>query len=421
MLIRKGFRFRVYPSPEQTARLRAWEDSLRFLWNLANEQRLMGLARPKGEKRYPTAFDQMRELTELRAELPWLADVPRNVCAHLLVELDLAWQRCFKRLGRTPRWKRKNSDVLGLCESHFRGWRLDGSMLRFPKLGPVRLVLHRPLEGKPKTCTVRRDGDQWFASVLCEIEIADPLPRVEPVVALDRGVVNLVADSDGRVVPNPQHLKRAMVRLAHAQRVVARRKKGSKNREKAKIRVARLHRTVRRQRDHLLHVVSHGYAKSHGTVVVERLQIQNMAASARGSVDAPGHNVRQKAGLNRSILDAGWGKLTGMLRYKLAWSGGRLVEASAAYSSQTCGACGHVDGQSRRTQARFECVSCGHRAHADLNAAQVLLQRFRAVEPTVTGCGGSAIGRPARQQLRVVRRATRHEGSGSKASAFRPR
>ena len=107
VLVSKAFRYRVYPTQEQVARLNAWESALRFLWNLALEQRKLGLARPRDERRYPTAFDQINELTELRAALPWLADVPRNVCSQLLVELDRAWQRCFAKLARAPRWKRQ--------------------------------------------------------------------------------------------------------------------------------------------------------------------------------------------------------------------------------------------------------------------------------------------------------------------------
>jgi putative transposase len=116
MLIYKSFRYRVYPTSEQQARLGRWNDALRFLWNLALEQRKMGLART--DKHYPTAFDQINELTDLRRELPWLADVPRNVCAQLLVELDKGFQFCFRRISRMPRWRRKGGEFIGLCESH---------------------------------------------------------------------------------------------------------------------------------------------------------------------------------------------------------------------------------------------------------------------------------------------------------------
>ena len=360
VLVRKGLCYRVYPTPAQEKRLVAWESALRFLWNLALEQRKLGLARPRDERIFPTAFDQINQLTELRADLPWLADVPRNVCSQLLVELDKAFQRCFRRLARAPRFKRKGRDFLGLTEPHPKVWRLDGSVLRFPKLGNLKTVVHRSLEGKAKSCTLRREGDQWFVSILCEQEVAEPAPKTEPVVALDRGVRHLVADSEGHLIPNPSHLERSLKRLARAQRVVSRRQKGSKNRQKANARVARLHRTIRRQREHALHELSSTYAKNHGTVIVERLQIANM--------------VQVRSSLARRILDAGWGRFVEMLRYKLAWRGGRLIEVPAAYSSQTCSACGHVDARSRRADV-FRCGSCGYSDHADLNAAKVLKSR----------------------------------------------
>ena len=410
VLIHKAFRFRIYPSPEQIARMGQWEGALRFLWNVALEQRLMGLARCGDDKRYVTAFDQIKELTELRAELPWLADVPRNVCAQLLVELDKAWQRCFKRLGKRPRWKRKGKGSLGLCEPHPKTWRLDGKTLRFPKLGNIPIVVHRAVEGKPKTCTITYEGSQWFASISCEIEIADPAPRTEPVVGIDRGVANLLADSDGNLIPNPKYLDRTLKRLAHAQRVVSRRKKGSKNREKAKVRVATLHRKVRRQREHTLHTLSARYAKSHGTVVVEDLKIQNMVRSAKGTVDEPGANVSAKSGLNRSILDAGWGQLVSMLRYKLAWSGGNLVEVPAAYSSQTCSACGAVDAASRPSQSVFRCTCCGYSDHADLNASKVL--KTRANRSGLPG-EGSLLGTRRTRKLKIKLRAARRSTSES--------
>lgn len=408
LLLRKGFKYRVYPSDEQIARLSEWESALRFLWNLAHEQRLLGLART--DKRYPAAFDQHLELTALRAELPWLADVPRNVCAQLLVDLDAAWQRCFKKLARRPRWKRKGKDFLAVTEPHREKWRLDGSTLHFPKLGPVRVVLHRPLEGTPKRCTIRRDGDQWFASILCEIEVSDPAPHPGPPVGLDRGIVALVADSNGVITPNPKHLAASAARLARAQREVSRRKKGSKNREKSKARVARLHRKVRRQRDHVLHCLSSAYAKSHGLVVVEDLRIKNM--------------VRANTGLARSIHDAAWGRFDVMLGYKTIWNGGERRAVVAAWSSCTCAACGHIDPASRVSQARFVCTGCGVVEHADVNAAKVILQRgLIAVEPTVTVCGGtSAVRLPTKQKLRVARRGTQVEGlvhsESQKAPAF---
>ena len=397
MKVSKAFKFRIYPTAGQVVTLGRWSDALRFLWNLAHEQRLSGLDdHADDDKRYYGAFDQINQLTELRSELPWLAEVPRDVEAQLLVELDKAWQCCFRHITRRPRWKVKNRDNVNLCEPHPNKWWLKGDHLRFPKLSTLRIVAHRPLEGTPKTCTIVRDGDQWFASIVCIIEREALAPSTKPAIALDRGITNLVADSNGVRIENPRRLKRALKRLAHAQRVVARRKKGSRNREKAKLHVMRLHRKVRRQRDDFVHRLSHHYAESQGRVIVERLNVKGMLRN---------HH------LARDIADAGWGKLVQFLRYKLAWNGGTLVEVVAAYSSQTCSVCGYVDAANRHGEF-FHCLKCGHKDHADTNAAKVLLLRGTPGDATGAACGGYVeVRRPAKQELRVVRRGTRSRQS----------
>jgi putative transposase len=264
-----------------------------------------------------------------------------------------------------------------------------GNTLRFPKLGNLRAVVHRPLEGNPKSCTIRRDGDQWFVSIVCELELADPAPRLEPLVALDRGITHLVADSDGTLIENSEPLEAALKRLARAQRVVSRRKKGCNNRKKAASRVNRLHRKIRRQRDHVLHTLSAAYAKSHGTVVVERLQTANLL---------------QNRPLARRIADASWSRLVDLLRYKLAWSGGRLVEVPAAYSSQTCSGCGAIDPESRHRQS-FHCTQCGYDDHADLNAAKILKSRANRSALPVEGPPPKGTRRSRKVvKLRVPRR-----------------
>lgn len=413
MLLHRGFRYRIYPTYAQAERLRAWEGALRFLWNVANEQRRLAYGRCKVDRKYPSVFEQRRELTELRAMLPWLADVPRHLCDSVLMELDLGWQRCFARISGAPRFKKKGRGLAPMIEHDPSMFAVVGGDVDLPKMGRVRAVIHRPPVGAPKRCTITRDGDQWFASILCEIEVPDPAPSTKPAVAIDRGVAVLLADSDRRTVENPRHGAKLQPRIARAQRTVARRKKGSKNQLKARAKVARLQRKARRQREHTLHVESHHYAKNHGTVIVEALKVKNMTRSAKGTIEEPGTNVAAKAGLNRSILDAGWGRFVEMLRYKVVPEGGRVVEVPPAYSSQTCSCCGVVDAESRTTQAQFLCVHCGHLDNADLNAAQVLLVRgigALAAEAAATGCGGLAIGRPKKQQLRSVRGRPRQAG-----------
>src|SRR5262249_42160719 len=160
----------------------------------------------------------------------------------------------------------------------------------------------------------------------------------------------------------------------------------------AKVRVMRLHRKVRRQREHVLHCLSAVYAKSHGTVVVEKLNVRGMVKNRH---------------LARHIAGASWGRFVEMLRYKLAWSGGTLVEVPAQYSSQTCSACGVIDEASRRAE-RFRCLSCGYLDHADLNAAKILKSRANRSALPVEGSLmlGSRRSRKQKVELRCPRRST---------------
>ncbi len=404
MIVYRSTRYRIYPTPEQEARIRRWQDALRWLWNLAHEQRLMGLARPKDERIFVTYLDQQAELPALRAAAPWLADVPNAACARVLRELDRAWERCFKKVAGQPRWKRRagNSWLFAPDATRFT---VDDGAVRFQKLGSILAVTHRRPPGEPRTCFIANDVGQWFAVVLSRLEIVAPAPSVLPAVGIDRGVVNIIADSNGRVVENPRYDDRMQGRIAKAQRDVARKFEAAKadgrrpdgaNIRKGRERVAKLYRKVRRQRDHLLQVQSTHYAEQYGTIVLEKLAIVSMSASAKGTAEKPGRNVRQKSGLNRGIRSAAWGRLAVLTMRKAEERGGRVLEVPAAYSSQTCSACGHVAAENRRSQTAFLCVVCGHAEHADINAAKVILARGLA--------GNLAAPKAPKKTLRVLRR-----------------
>jgi putative transposase len=361
----------------------------------------------------------MKELTEVLKdpEFEWLADVPRNVLDQLLKELAKAWERGFKKISKPPHFKRKGRDNVSLIEPHPRYWRVtEEGDVRFPKLGVLKTKMHRPLEGKGKTCALVREADQWFVSISCEVEIEERL-RKPGRVGLDRGVKHLVADSDRNVFDGPEGMRTSTQRLTRAQRALSKKKKGSNNHRKAQLRVARLHRKVRRQRNHLLHQIALHYAKSHGTVVIEDLQVKNMTKSASGTSELPGRNVRQKAGLNRSILNSGWGLLAWMIQYKLDWAGGTLIKVPPHYTSQTCSCCETVDAASRISQSEFICTACGHADNADVNAAKVILSRG---DHGIAVCGGYPVGGPMKQKQRGVSPAQLSLGpEGHKAPPFR--
>ncbi len=427
MQVHKAFVYRLYPTAEQEQTLRRWEGVLRFVWNLAHEQRLRGLARRVGEKVYPSWYDQKKQLTELREEHDWIKALPCNAQQQTLRHLDEAWQRCFTKLGGRPRFKAKGVDAMGIAEPDARrSWKLvqrsGQDFLVFPKLGNLPVVVHRPLEGKAGTATITRDGDQWFVSIVCEMVVSEAkAPTGEPV-GLDRGVANLVADSTGHLEPRPAFLDQAEAKIAKASRDVSKKKKGSKNRAKACAKLAAVHRKVRRQRENVLHTLAHRYTKNHRVVIVEDLKIGSMVKSASGTVEEPGTNVAQKRGLNRRILQMGWGQFVNLLEQKSVRYGSRVVKVPAAYSSQTCAACGHVDAASRPTQDRFVCIACGQEEHADVNAASVLRQRYEEMNTRRTGgeevCGGDGVTWPVKQKPKTARSRTPRK-SGAKSSGLR--
>lgn len=146
MEIKRAYKFRIYPNAEQIGRMRSWRASLRWLWNLALEQRMMGLSRPRDERRYPSFFDQNRELTDVRALDSRLDDVPSCCCQQVLRELDLAWKRCFQRIAKAPRFKgHRHEEHLRIYAPDVNGWKIRGDELTFRKLGPMRIVVDRPI------------------------------------------------------------------------------------------------------------------------------------------------------------------------------------------------------------------------------------------------------------------------------------
>lgn len=405
MLLRT-FVFRIYPSAEQLARLAGWEGALRLVWNLAHEQRLLGLAR--SDKHFPSWFDQKKELTLLRAEVDWINDLPANAGQALLARLDEAWRDFFAGEAGKPRFKRKGRDVVSIEEPSLLCWRLDTNraLVRFPKLGNLPVVLHREVTGTPKICRLVRDVDAWFVQIVCEVQAFDYVHEAGPV-ALDVGVEFALADSDGALVPNPRLGAAMAPKLAKRQRQLSKKQKGSKNQAKAKEKVALVHRKLRRQRDHFLHTQSYRYAKKHSVVVVEALKVKNMTRSARGTEQEPGKKVAQKAGLNRSLLDVAPGRLVALLKAKVARYGGSVVEVPAAYSSQECSECEHVAAGNRPKRSEFRCVTCGHQAHADTNAARVQLKRYTRRTGGEAACGGNPDAGPKKQEPKAARSRTK--------------
>lgn len=380
MIQRKANTYRLYPDAAQRETLARIAGACRAVYNLALEQRRDWWQRYKAITGKSISYNmQSGELTALKREVAWLRDAPSQVLQQALRDLDRAYQNFFSgRTGYpTPRRKGRHDSFRFPDPASLRVERTGRrtGRIKVPKLGWVAFRGWYDLPGAIRNITVSRRAGQWRASVQWEREVADPAPSALPAIGIDLGVAVFVAMSSGETVAPGDFGKKAMSGLRKAQRTLARKKKGSANRRKAVRRVQTLHARVANARKDFLHKLTTTIAKNHGTVVVEALQVRNMSASAKGTVEEPGRNIRQKAGLNRSILDQGWRTFHTLLGYKLAERGGSQIEVPAAYTSQTCSVCGAVDPASRPSQARFVCTTCGHTENADVNAAKNILRR----------------------------------------------
>jgi len=384
-------KFRLYPSPEQEAALLRHCSDARFVWNLGQEQRSM--YRP-GRGPTPGFAEQCRQLTEARRAEPWLAAGSVNVQQQALRDLDQAWRNFFAGTHRRPTWrKRDRSEGFRITDFTFtlhvqrlnRRW----GRVKIPKAGWVRFRWSRAVpECKSYRVTLDRSG-RWHVAFAVVPAVIDG-PGTGEVVGIDRGVAVSLALSNGETCQAPAPSGRA----ERAQRVLSRAKRGSNRRKQAKTRLARvLARDADRRKD-WAEKTSTDIARRFDVIRVEDLKIRNMTRSARGTVDEPGRNVRQKAGLNRGILAAGWGLFAQRLEHKAP---GRMEKVKAAYTSQRCSACGHVDAESRESQARFRCTACKFACNADVNAAKNI-----AVGHTVTARGGSALAGPANREPLVA-------------------
>lgn len=383
----RGYRYRLYPTDAQHATLRRWAGVVRFVYNLAVEQRERQWTYYRDNGTRLDLFQQSRELTQLRAEVDWIAAVPRDCEETALKEVDRAFNGYFRGTSGRPTYRRKGqAESLCVKAVDVRIERVSPhwSRVLFPKLGWLRFRHTRDMPGVPKTITATLTPLGWHISFICEFEPKAAAP-ITASIGIDRGVANALALSDGSFISAPiQHARQVQRRLKHAQRTLARCKRGSNRRAAAKRRVARLSAKIGRIRQHWCHETSRQIADNFGTVVVEDLNIKGMTAS--GS---------HKRGLNRSILEQGWGQIARLLDYKLDERGGHLVLVPAAYSSQTCSHCGTVDKASRKNQATFECRHCGFEGHADTNAAIVILRRNTAgldVEGTRSRPGEASTG-----------------------------
>ncbi|MEU0517914.1 transposase [Streptosporangium sp. NPDC006007] len=386
-----GRRYLLAFTPEQEAFAELIGDACRMVWNTALEQRRT--YRQRGA--WINYVEQARQTAEAKKDFPWLAAAPSHTLQQTLRDLDKA---CKTHGTFKVRWRsrRKSPPTFRFPDpKHIavEGLSKRWGRVKLPKLGWVRFRWSRTV-GEFRNATVLKDGGRWYISFCVEDGLAEVSPNGKPAVGVDRGVAVAVATSGGWMRDRAFVTTGETARLKRLQRKLARQKRGSNGRAATKAKIGKLNARIRNRRTDFLSWTANTLTRDHGLVAVEDLKIRNMTAGAKGTVEAPGKNVRQKAGLSRAILNKGWGGLLAALEHKARYNGSRIVRVPAAYTSQRCSACGTVDAKSRESQAVFACTSCAYTGNADVNAAKNIL----AAGLAVTGRGDLAVGRSVKRQ-----------------------
>ena len=356
------YKYRLYPSKSQERLLNQTLETCRRWYNACLSERKDAW---EGEQRSVGKFEQLAKVKAHRQENPYAGQVHSHVLQVVTTDLDKAFQAFFRRVkagekAGYPRLRgRDRFDSFGFKE-HRNGFRLDGRRLKLSGIGRVSVRWHRPIEGQIKTVRIRRQAGKWYACFVCEIE-AQPLEATGQTVGIDVGISSLLTTSDGEHIENPKWYRAEQAKLRVAQRKVARRKKGSSNRRKSVRVLQAQHDHIANRRADYTKKLVHGLVTRYDFIVIEDLQIVNMARNPH---------------LSKSILDAGWGYFRQQLSSKAAYAGRTVVAVPPAYTSKTCSQCGMIF-ETLTLADRWVRCECGLSMDRDENAALNLLRLGR--------------------------------------------
>ncbi|PBC75936.1 putative transposase [Streptomyces sp. TLI_235] len=368
--VRRAFRFRFYPTDAQAAELSRTFGCVRLVYNKALAARSEAWTLRRERVGYDATSAMLTEWKRTD-ELAILSEVSSVPLQQALRHLQGAFSNFWQKRAEYPRFKSKKKSR-GSAECTRSGFRYRDGRLTLAKMAdPLDIVWSRPLPvgRSPSTVTVSRDAaGRWFVSMLCEDSGIEPLPAVNAVVGIDAGISNLVTLSTGEKISNPRHGCKDRERLARAQRALSRKAKGSKNREKARGKVARVHARIADRRRDFLHKLTTRLVRENQVVVIEDLTVRNMLKNRR---------------LSRAVSDASWSELRTMLEYKCAWYGRELVVVDRWFpSSKLCSACDTVRDELPLNVREWTC-GCGAVHDRDVNAARNIL----AAGLAVAACG----------------------------------
>lgn len=358
--INRAYKFRIYPNKAQRESLTKQFGSCRFVYNHFLRARIDYYAAHKdgNGKKGLTYHDTSAMLTQLKKQpdFTWLQEGNAQALQQSLRDLDAAYNNFFNKQAKFPRFKKKHG------KQSFRvpqGFRLKDGKLHLPKLSPLKIVMHRPIEGTIKHITISKTpGSHYYAALCCECTIPEP-EFIGNTIGIDLGIKDFVVTSEGEHIQAPKYLRKAEKRLCRLQRHLSRCKRGSNGREKAKLAVAKEHEHIANQRSDFLHKLSRRLIDENQTICAESLNVKGMMAN---------HH------LAKSIADCGWSKFIRQLDYKGQWYGCHLRQVDHFFpSSKRCHGCGFIHQDLQLSDRTWTCPECGAIHDRDENAARNIL------------------------------------------------
>jgi putative transposase len=389
------YKYRLYPTQKQIGTLEWILRRSKELYNSALEERTAAYKMCGVSVSYQMQADQLPEIKE---ERPEYQEIYSQILQDVLKRIDKAMQNFFRRVreGQTPGYPRFKSnsryhsftypqggyDIIGKPE-HLKKNETKTCRLALSKIGQIKMVMHRTIKGKIKTCTIRRDGDQWYACLSVEYEF-DPTIAFHPsteAVGIDVGLKRYAVLSNGAVINNPRIYRRTEQKIKDAHQKLARRNRGSHRRHRAKNELSRLYRKTRHRRQDFLHKASRQLVNQYGTLVFEDLQIANMVARPKPKQDEETgkylpNGAAAKSGLNKSILDTAWGTFTRLCASKAEEAGCTVAKVSPQNTTQACSGCGVIVPKDLSIRWH-SCPECGTELDRDENAARNILEKYR--------------------------------------------
>lgn len=354
----KSFKFRIYPNPSQEKKLLGWLNNCRFLYNSALEERISFYKLTGKSRNY---VDQANLLSEVKEILPEFNAIHSQVCQDVLKRLDKAYKAFFNRIkkGNTPGFPRfKGRDRYNSFTFPQSGFSIEKNRLRLSKIGHIKIVQHREIIGKLKTCSIILNASgKWYACFSCEINNTISQERnFDNIIGLDLGITNFIITSNNNRIDSEKFLKKHLSRLKTCQ---MRKDKSIDKHKKSNWKqfVARIHEKITNCRSDWQHKVANRLIKDNDIIVVEKLNIKNII-----------YDSKFKA-MKRSITDVSWGAFLEKLNYKAEWAGKLILEVNPRNTSKMCSRCGNIKEDLTLTNRIYHCDKCGMEKDRDYNAA----------------------------------------------------